>query len=203
MTGVPTFAFSLGIPKLLPHANPRRVIQAGYLEMALALGVMALSVTTDGASAAGVYAGAFLAGMGAGTVASHASNIVALALPERDASQSGGIQSTMRNVGQAFGVALLGAVLLFGMTNAMHAGIAGDAALSPEVRGQLSNMSVDLESNDEFERQLDQVDLTKDERDELVRLDAQARFDSTRAAYAVGAVFVLLGLATTPMITKR
>ena len=64
-------------------------------------------------------------------------------------------------------------------------------------------MSVDLESNDEFERQLDQVDLTKDERDELVRLDAQARFDSTRAAYAVGAVFVLLGLATTPMITKR
>lgn len=203
VTGVPTFAFSLGIPKLLPHANPRRVIQAGYLEMALALGVMALSVTTDGASAAGVYAGAFLAGMGAGTVASHASNIVALALPERDASQSGGIQSTMRNVGQAFGVALLGAVLLFGMTNAMHAGIASDAALSPEVRGQLSNMSVDLESNDEFERQLDQVDLTKDERDELVRLDAQARFDSTRAAYAVGAVFVLLGLATTPMITKR
>ena len=101
------------------------------------------------------------------------------------------------------GVALLGAVLLFGMTNAMHAGIASDAALSPEVRGQLSNMSVDLESNDEFERQLDQVDLTKDERDELVRLDAQARFDSTRAAYAVGAVFVLLGLATTPMITKR
>ena len=63
VTGVPTFAFSLGIPKLLPHANPRRVIQAGYLEMALALGVMALSVTTDGASAVGVYAGAFLAGM--------------------------------------------------------------------------------------------------------------------------------------------
>ena len=38
-------------------------------------------------------------------------NVVALALPERDAAQSGGIQSTMRNVGQALGVAFLGAVL--------------------------------------------------------------------------------------------
>lgn len=36
---------------------------------------------------------------------------VVLALPERDAAQSGGIQSTMRSVGQAFGVAFLGAVL--------------------------------------------------------------------------------------------
>ena len=201
VTGIPTFALSLGIPKLAPHANPRHVLQAGYLAMALALGVMALSVTLDGANAAGVYIGAFLAGVGAGTVASHASNVVAAALPERDASQSGGIQSTMRNVGQAVGVALLGAVLLFGITNSVRSGVAADLSLSPEVHAEVSNMSVNLGSNEEFEQQIKDIPMSSADREKLVKIDAQARFDSTRVAYAVGGVIVLLGLATTPLIT--
>ena len=201
VTGIPTFALSLGIPKLAPHANPRHVLQAGYLAMALALGVMALSVTLDGANAAGVYIGAFLAGVGAGTVASHASNVVAAALPERDASQSGGIQSTMRNVGQAVGVALLGAVLLFGITHSVRSGVAADLSLSPEVHAEVSNMSVNLGSNEEFEQQIKDITMSSADREKLVKIDAQARFDSTRVAYAVGGVIVLLGLATTPLIT--
>ena len=201
VTGIPTFTLSLGIPKLMPHANPRRVIQAGYVAMAIALTVMALSVTSSGASAVLVYLGAFLAGVGAGTVASHASNVVAAALPERDASQSGGIQSTMRNVGQAVGVALLGAVLLFGITSMVRDGAAEDTALSPQVRGDLATMSVNLGSNEEFEKQLESIPMTDAERQELVKIDAQARSESTRTAYSVGGVIVLLGLLTTPMIT--
>ena len=201
VTGVPTFALALGIPKLLPHANPRHVIQLGYITMAAALGVMALSVTTNGANDVGVYLGAFLAGVGAGTVSSHASNVVALALPERDASQSGGIQSTMRNVGQALGVALLGAVLLFGITNTVRSGAVEDSLVSRQVSDQLSDMNVNLGSNHEFEEQISGISMTSSERDELVRIDALARSESTRVAYAVGGVVVLLGLLTTPAIT--
>ncbi|MDM8300901.1 MFS transporter [Collinsella tanakaei] len=200
VTGVPTFALALGIPKLLPRANPRHVIQAGYLAMALALGVMAMSVTIDGANAAGVYLGAFMAGVGAGTVSSHASNIVALALPEREASQSGGIQTTMRNVGQAIGVALLGAILLFGITSTVRARAASDPSISTEVRDALSGMTVDLGSDAEFAAQIKDIPMTATERHALVNIQARARFDSTRTAYAVGAVIVLLGLATTPAI---
>ena len=200
VTGVPTFALALGIPKLLPHANPRHVIQAGYVAMAAALGVMMLSVTMNGAFAPGVYLGAFLAGVGAGTVSSHASNVVALALPERDASQSGGIQSTMRNVGQALGVALLGAVLLFGITNTVRSGAASDMLVSRQVSEQLSGMNVNLGSDKEFEEQISGIPMTSSERSELVRIDAHARSQSTRIAYAVGGAIVLLGLLTTPAI---
>ena len=196
-----TFALALGIPKLLPHANPRHVIQAGYVVMAAALGVMALSVTIDGSSQLGVYLGAFLAGVGAGTVSSHASNVVALALPERDASQSGGIQSTMRNVGQALGVALLGAVLLFGITNTVRSGAVADTLVSRRVSDQLAEMNVNLGSNQEFEEQISKIPMSATERGELVRIDALARTESTRVAYAVGGVIVLLGLLTTPAIT--
>lgn len=200
VTGVPTFALALGIPKLLPHASPRHVIQVGYVAMAAALGVMMFSVTTDGASAPGVYLGAFLAGVGAGTVSSHASNVVALALPERDASQSGGIQSTMRNVGQAFGVALLGAVLLFGITNTVRSGAESDMLVSRQVSERVSEMSVNLGSNHEFEEQISDIPMTDSERSELVKIDARARAESTRVAYAVGGAIVLLGLLTTPAI---
>ena len=44
------------------------------------------------------------------------------------------------------------------------------------------------------------IQMTQAEREELVEIEAQARYHSTRVAYAVGAVIVLLGLATTPMI---
>lgn len=158
------------------------------------------SVTTDGASAPGVYLGAFLAGVGAGTVSSHASNVVALALPERDASQSGGIQSTMRNVGQAFGVALLGAVLLFGITNTVRSGAESDMLVSRQVSDRVSEMSVNLGSNHEFEEQISDIPMTDSERSELVKIDARARAESTRVAYAVGGAIVLLGLLTTPAI---
>lgn len=202
VTGVPTFALALGIPKLAPHANPRHVIQAGYVVMAAALGVMALSVTIDGSNAVGVYLGAFLAGVGAGTVSSHSSNVVALAVSERDASQSGGIQSTMRNVGQAIGVALLGAVLLLGITNSVRAGVAADSSISPTVREQVSELTINLGSNEEFEEQIADIPMTQAEHDELVQIEARARYDSTRVAYAVGAGIILLGLLSTPAIKK-
>ena len=200
VTGVPTFALALGIPKLLPKANPRHVIQFGYVTMAAALIVMAASVTSDGSKAMAVYLGAFLAGVGAGAVSAHASNVVALALPERDASQSGGIQSTMRNVGQAIGVALLGAILLLGITNAVRANAAEDPSISPQVSKEVSSLTIDLGSNEVFEEQISGIPMTDDERSQLVDIEEKARYDSVRIAYVAGAAIVLLGLATTPAI---
>lgn len=200
VTGVPTFALALGIPKFMPQASPRRVIQAGYVAMAAALGIMAFSVTENGASAPLVYLGAFMAGVGAGTVSAHASNVVAMALPEREASQSGGIQSTMRNVGQALGVALLGAVLIFGITGTVRSRAAADASISPRVSSALSGVSIDLGSNRTFEDEIAGIPMTDDERKELVSIEATARLDAVRMAYAVGGAVVLAGLITTPAI---
>ena len=200
VTGVPTFALALGIPKFMPQASPRRVIQAGYVAMAAALGIMAFSVTENGASAPLVYLGAFMAGVGAGTVSAHASNVVAMALPEREASQSGGIQSTMRNVGQALGVALLGAVLIFGITGTVRSRAAADASISPRVSSALSGVSIDLGSNRTFEDEIAGISMTDGERKELVSIEATARLDAVRMAYAVGGAVVLAGLITTPAI---
>ena len=200
VTGLPTFGLALGIPKLFPKANPRHVIQIGYVAMAIALGIMASSVTIDGANRIGVYLGAFMAGVGAGTVSAHASNVVALAVNDRDASQSGGIQSTMRNVGQALGVALLGAVLIFGISSTLGNEMASNSEIPSSVAEQVSGLTINLGSNKEFEEDISHIQMSDAERTKLVELEAKARFDSTRIAYGVGAVIVLLGLLTTPWI---
>ncbi|WP_232385530.1 MULTISPECIES: MFS transporter [Enorma] len=200
VTGLPTFGLALGIPKLFPKANPRHVIQIGYVAMAIALGIMASSVTIDGANRIGVYLGAFMAGVGAGTVSAHASNVVALAVNDRDASQSGGIQSTMRNVGQALGVALLGAVLIFGISSTLSNEMASNSEIPSSVAEQVSGLTINLGSNKEFEEDISHIQMSDAERTKLVELEAKARFDSTRIAYGVGAVIVLLGLLTTPWI---
>ena len=200
VTGVPTFALALGIPKLLPKVNPRHVIQFGYVAMAAALIIMAASVTEVGSKSFAVYLGAFMAGVGAGAVSAHASNVVALALPERDASQSGGIQSTMRNVGQALGVALLGAILLLGITNSVRTHAVSDPSISQEVSSQIATLSIDLTSDEVFEEQISGISMTDEERTALVNIEEQARYNSVRLAYVAGAVIVLLGLVTTPAI---
>ena len=200
VTGVPTFALALGIPKLMPKANPRHVIQFGYVAMASALIIMASSVTEIGSKTPAVYLGAFMAGVGAGAVSSHASNVVALALPERDASQSGGIQSTMRNVGQALGVALLGAILLLGITNSVRTHAIDDPSISSQVSSEIATLNIDLTSNEVFEEQISGISMTDDEKTALVDIEEQARYNSVRLAYTAGAVIVLLGLFTTPAI---
>lgn len=200
VTGAPTFAFSMGIPKFCPNANPRRVIQLGYIVMAAALGCMAMAVTKTGVNNMLIYLGAFLAGTGAGIVSSQANNVVALAVNERDAAQSGGIQTTMRNVGQALGIALLGAVLLFGITNSVKSEAASNDAISPEVNEQLADMNFSLVSDANFEAQIAEIDMSDAERSELVKINQDCRYNSTRMAYAVGAAIVLAGLLTTPAI---
>lgn len=106
----------------------------------------------------------------------------------------------MRNVGQALGVALLGAVLIFGITGTVRSRAAADASISPRASSALSGVSIDLGSNRTFEDEIAGIPMTDDERKELVSIEATARLDAVRMAYAVGGAVVLAGLITTPAI---
>ena len=200
VVGIPTFIFSLGIPKVLPNANPRRVIQVGYVVMALAFVPMAFSLQGSTVTVL-MWVGLATAGAGAGIVSSHTNNVVALAVNERDASQSGGIQTTMRNVGQAIGVAAIGAVLLFGITASIDDAMAENPAISPEVRTAVAERNITLMGDAQFEQTIADIPMDDTERAELVALNSDARIKSTITSYIVSAIIVLSGLLTTRWIT--
>lgn len=198
--GIPTFLFSMGIPKFIPNANPRRVIQIGYCVMALAFIPMGLSLQGSVVTPL-MWVGLAVAGAGAGIVSSHTNNIVALAVNERDASQSGGIQTTMRNVGQAIGVAAVGAVLLFGITSNITSAMEANPAITPAVREAVSERNLTLMGDTQFEQAIADIPMTDAEKAELVAINSQARVNSTITGYGVSAVVILAGLITTRWIT--
>lgn len=142
-----------------------------------------------------------MAGAGAGIVSAQANNIVALAVNERDASQSGGIQTTMRNVGQAIGVAAIGAVLLFGITANIDNAMADSPIITPEVRTAVAERNISLMGDEQFEQTIADIPMTDEQRTELVQLNSDARIESTITSYVVSGVLILLGLFTTRWIT--
>ena len=198
--GIPTFLFSMGIPKFIPNANPRRVIQIGYCVMALAFIPMGLSLQGSVVTPL-MWVGLAVAGAGAGIVSSHTNNIVALAVNERDASQSGGIQTTMRNVGQAIGVAAVGAVLLFGITSNINSAMDANPTITPAVRAAVSERNLTLMGDSQFEQAIADIPMSDTEKAELVAINSQARVNSTITGYGVSAVVILAGLITTRWIT--
>ena len=200
MVGIPTFLLSLFIPKLFPNANPRHVLQLGYVVMAASLILMCFSIS-EGEVGVGMYVGFFLVGVGAGISSSHTNNEVALALNDRDAAQSGGIQTTMRNVGQAIGVAALGAVLLFGITSNIDSAMKADPTITPEVREAVSQRSITLMSDESFLATIGDIQMSDQEQESLVAINSKARVDATKTAFIVAAVIMAAGLLTTPFIT--
>lgn len=113
----PMIVLSLGIPKKFSYLSPRMVVMASSMAVCGGAISMALSLQPDGFNPVLMYAGLLLLGCGQGGYASQSAMIVASALNPRDAAQSGGIQCSTRNVWQAAGVAIIGAVMLFSSTS--------------------------------------------------------------------------------------
>lgn len=107
----------------------------------------------------------------------------------------------MRNVGQAIGVAAVGAVLLFGISSTVSSAVSADPAISPEVRTAVAQRNIPLMGDAQFEQAISDIPMNEAEKAELVAINSDARVSSTVTSYIVAAVIILLGLLTTPWIT--
>lgn len=202
--GLPMFLASMGIPKYFSSVHPRKILIIGYIVLAASVIPMACSLETDGVNF-WMYIGLIMSGIGQGFLSAQASNVVALAVNERDAQQSGGIQATARNVGQAIGVAILGMVMLFTINSNLDHQMGKDSLISPQIRIEQESKHVSFMGDADFIKSLDLADLTKAEQDEMVLINAKAREDSTKTAFYVLGVLSILGILTTPgvKITKK
>ncbi|RGC20456.1 MFS transporter [Absiella sp. AM54-8XD] len=199
--GLPMFLFSMGIPKFFPNAHPKKILQIGYILLAVSVIPMAFSLQETGVSYL-MYVGLAIAGAGQGMVSAQASNVVAVAVNERDAQQSGGIQATARNVGQAIGVALLGMVMIFTITSDISGQVSHDDKISNQVAVAEESKTYSFLSDQNFEKTISDIQMSEVEKQESMHINAEARIHSTsKALYVLGFIAVLC-LFTTPGIKK-
>ncbi len=185
-----------GIPKLLPHASPRRVVQAGFLALFAGIAVM-VGALDAGAGPEIVTWPLLLAGLGIGALASQLGAVTVSAVPDEQSSEVGGLQNTGTNLGASIGTALAGAVLISALTSGFLTGIAHN----PDVPKSVStNASVELAggipfiSDAQLETALEDADVPPATANAIVDENATARIDALRQSLSVLAVIALLAL---------
>jgi EmrB/QacA subfamily drug resistance transporter len=117
------FAVSAAIGRILHTASPRLLIGAGMF--VVALGALAQALIRTGSSWPVVLAGLALVGVGAGLSMAPLSATAMAAVPHSRAGMAGGALSTFRQLGYAFGIAVLGQVFRGGLSHSAGQALAG------------------------------------------------------------------------------
>jgi MFS family permease len=183
-------------PRLATRLSPRRVVEIGLAILFVSvIGVMA----TISETLASVPFAISLAGFGAGLglVISQLGNIVMSSVSESRSSEAGGLQGAAQNLGQSLGTALIGAVLLTGLTSDFQAGVRADSSIPPQVQQQIaagSEEGVQMVSKSQAEAIAKDAGLTRSQVDTVVGHYTSAQIDALKRALFVASVFVLVGL---------
>ena len=120
--------FAAGVPKLAPDANPRRVVNAGFLLIFAGL-VLLVSLLDIGAGPEIITGPLLLIGSGLGAMASQLGSVTVSAVPDEQSGEVGGVQNTGTQLGASIGTALAGAILISALTAAFFSGIQNNPAI--------------------------------------------------------------------------
>ena len=114
---------AIGIPKLWPRANPRRVVRIGLLVLIVGIGFLVAGMDPD-ADAAVLNIPMVLMGLGLGALASQLGAVTVSAVSDEETAEVGGLQNTATNLGASMGTALIGSVLIATLSTAALTGVA-------------------------------------------------------------------------------
>lgn len=110
---VGTFVMSAGVPQLTHRIGARRVVQIGVLVEAIAVAGIAL-VLSGQAWSLGLCL--FVYGLGVGMATAQVTNVSLAEVPVGLSGEASGMLTTVRQLGSALGVALLGGLLISSLT---------------------------------------------------------------------------------------
>jgi MFS family permease len=191
-----------GIPRFAPRAAPRRVVRWGLL--ALLAGVVSLIGALEaGAGPEIVLVPMLLAGLGVGALASQLGAVTVSAVPDEESGEVGGLQNTMTNLGASLGTALVGSILIAGLTAAFIQEIQDNPEVPPEVSAQAEvelASGIPFVSDAQLEAALSDAGVGADQAQAILDANEEARVDGLRASLAVLAVFTLVALYFTRLV---
>ena len=194
-----------GIPKLFPHASPRRIVRLGFLAMFAAL-VILIAGLQDGAGAGVTTWPMLLAGLGMGALASQLGAITVSSVPDEQSGAVGGLQNTVTNLGISVGTALTGAIVIAALSSSFLTGVEANPAVPNRVQSQAqTNLSggIPFLSDAELETALDEARVSPRATAAIVEENESSRLVGLRTALAVLAIFALIALFFTGGIPAR
>jgi len=193
------FAASVVGSRLSARLPVRTLVRAGLVVSFVSTLALMAAVRPDfgepgfGISMAGL-------GVGMGLLASQLGNVVQSSVDASGRAEAGGLQYTGQQLGSSLGVALIGAIVLAGLTGVFTAKVADDPLISDQVAGQVSvsvESGVDFISADQLRTAAEEAGLDEVTATAIVDDYEEAQLVSLKAGLLAAALLALLSLATT------
>ena len=119
------------------RVGPRRVVTAGMALEAVAIGSLALLLSSS-MSGLRLVPSLFVYGIGVGLATAQLTSVILVEVPPAESGQASGMQSTFRQVGSALGIAILGTVLAVSLGNQTASRLASVPGLPPQQQAALT-----------------------------------------------------------------
>jgi MFS family permease len=193
-------------PRLAARRSPKAVARLGLLSIA-AGAVVVLATLDVELNQPGFTLGLALFGVGAGLLASQIGNVIMTAAPPEQTNEAGGLQGTAQNLGASLGTALIGAVLLIGLTTAFANTVENDQALPESLRTELAaaarEQGLEIVTVEEVAILATEAGLPPDQVAAITADYGEAQLAGLRVAFGAVALFAVLGLWFTRHLPAR
>lgn len=139
-------------------------------------------------------------GVGMGLIASQLGNVVQSSVDASGRGEAGGLQFTGQQLGSSLGVALLGAIVLSGLTSAFVSNISSDERISSAVSEQVGvavGSGIDFVSADQIGAAAQEAGLDEPTTEALVEGYESAQLQALKTGLLAAAFLALLSLAFT------
>jgi EmrB/QacA subfamily drug resistance transporter len=193
-------------PRLAERFAPKRVAQLGLA--ALVVGSFGLLSTVDvELNSRGFALSLGVFGVGIGLLVSQLGNVIMSSVDESKTNEAGGLQGTAQNLGASLGTALIGSVLIAGLSSGFASRIESNPALAPDVRSEIAAVAeqgIDVVSVDQAREAAVNAGLPSAQADAVAadygdaQLDALERSLLAIAFLGVGAIWFTRRLPSSP-----
>ncbi|MEY4986075.1 MAG: hypothetical protein RLZZ359_961 [Actinomycetota bacterium] len=182
---------------------PARAIQIGVgLETIAVVGIAFVASTEAGWLALAPFL--FIYGLGIGLATAQLTGVIMVDVPAENIGQASGSQSTVRQIGSALGIAVLGTVLFTATQTSLETRLT-ELNVPAEQSSQVVNAVVDSAGAaiPFLEDQLVEQQVPEKVAHEVVIASGEAFTDGARAAATAAGIFLILGFASTFKLGSR
>jgi EmrB/QacA subfamily drug resistance transporter len=185
--------------KLSSRFPVRTIVRAGLSTTVVAVVLLLATVQPELTDAMFAFSMAVL-GVGMGLIVSQLGNVVQSSVEASGRGEAGGLQYTGQQLGSSLGIALIGAIVLTGLTGAALAKVEADPRISAEVTTMVKEAAgtgIDFVSSDQIAVAAKGAGLDQATTDALVEDYTQAQLGALKAGLLAAAALALISLAFT------
>lgn len=180
--------FALGGAKLTEKFESKKLILAGFFLSAIGFFAMAINIR-PGFGAEEIIPGSIILGAGIGLISSQIVNLVLSTVKPNETSEAAGVNSTVGQLGNSIGVALIGGLLMVVLLGGINSGVVASDEYTSEEKESINEaigQEVEVVSDSQLNSTLEELGADTNKAQELVDINADAR---TRA-FAISVLFM-------------